>query len=184
MATAHPIFSRIDLAAQRVLDQLERWERRLNGHYAQKRDHVRRPFRGKVAVFVPSPSHGITDLEHAEQVLVWARNVSQGGICFIANRVLPGDQIIVRLRFAGGSVADYRGRIVRRRQVHESFWEYGVEFCERLSASNGKTDGDASRPKTSAANSAKPEISVDAPKTHTAGDVPPESDGHALLGTR
>ncbi|NOX53672.1 MAG: PilZ domain-containing protein [Planctomycetes bacterium] len=181
MATAHPVLGRIDLAAQRVLDQLERWERRLNGNYAQKRDHVRRRFRGKVVVFVPSPSHGITDLEHAEQVLVWTRNVSQGGICFIANRVIPGDQIVVRLRFAGGGVADYRGSIVRRRQVHESFWEYGVAFCERLSVSDGKPDADASKSKTSATNSAKPEISVDASEPAAADEQPAESDVRAVL---
>ncbi len=123
---------RLELNARRLLDRLEQWENRLEGHFTQKRTHERLKARGRIAVVVPPPGSSPANLARGRRVEVWTRNVSQGGICFIANEPIPVDQLVLQLRFADGTEHLFLGQIVRRRQVDEHFWEYGVSFVKRL----------------------------------------------------
>jgi hypothetical protein len=105
-----------DLAAERVLNELDRQVTRA----VQKRQRPRRRFRERLDV-------GLRDVEPAQKVRVWTRNLSERGLGFICRTAIHGQRVIVRL-----PTATLTAEIVRRRETLNGFWEYGVAFSERV----------------------------------------------------
>ena len=130
--TAQHLLSKTKTAAEQVIDRLDRLEKRLQRHYSDQRTCSRQQFRRKVTVFIPPTLYDVVDIEQARRLDVWTRDVSQGGISFIATEAISAQQIVVRLRFADESFSYFRATIVRRKQVDEAFWEHGACFCERI----------------------------------------------------
>lgn len=123
--------SSLDITANRVLDMLDSWSERMDGHQTQKRAAVRKPFRSKMTVFVPEEEGAVGEADDTAIIEVWTRNISKNGICFIYPEVIKSDTIIVCLQVGGGPANYFHAEIVRNRQTHENFWEYGVIFKER-----------------------------------------------------
>jgi len=137
---------RTEMSIQKVLDRLERWEKRFEGHCAQKRDCVRQQFRGKVTVYIPSVTCDLSEITNSDHINVWTRNISQSGICFVATELITAAHVVLCLRFSEENTAYFRAALVRRRQVAESMWEYGVEFRERIDpSSNDATKSDSAQ---------------------------------------
>jgi len=122
----------LDRAAGRVLDTLDRWSERLRGHYSQKRGQTRKPFRKKLTVYVPENEQEAGEAEDNTILETWLRNVSRSGANFIYHEPIRADEVIVCVDLGKGNCTYFRSKIIRRRQVHEGFWEYGVKFLERV----------------------------------------------------
>ena len=116
-----------------TLDALDRWSDRFSGHCSQKRETERFEFRQPILIYVPDAEHEeieerIDDFGMTEGV---ARNLSQGGLSFIHPEYLPADRIVVALCHDRRQCVYIEGDIVRRRPIHNEFWEYGLKFVER-----------------------------------------------------
>jgi hypothetical protein len=60
--------------AQEVIDILNRWDARMNGHQTQKRSHERVPYSSRVCLYADA-RNGASEQDQ-EGITVWARNVS------------------------------------------------------------------------------------------------------------
>jgi len=120
-----------EIAANRVLDMLDNWSERMSGHQTQKRSSVRKTFRSKLTLFIPELEETVGEAVDKTIIEVWARNISKSGIAFITLENIKSDEIIVCLQGAGGEQLYFHSEIVRRRQVHDQFWEYGAKLKER-----------------------------------------------------
>lgn len=114
--------------AERVLDMLDRWADRLNGHQDQKREFPRKRFRARVTVYIPETVGIAGESAEATNFQVWSRNLSQGGMSFIYHSHIKSDRIVVCLDPDKGGTHWYQGQLVRKRLVHNDYWEYGVKF--------------------------------------------------------
>lgn len=121
----------LDLIATEVLDILDRWEDRIQGHHTQKREHTRRRLRNKMNVFLPGAESLAGECQEASSVEVWSRNISQSGICFIHPGQIKADRIIICLDPDRTGTHWFHADIVRSRPVHNDFWEFGARFIER-----------------------------------------------------
>ncbi|VAX38676.1 hypothetical protein MNBD_PLANCTO02-3055 [hydrothermal vent metagenome] len=121
----------LDTTATRVLDMLDNWSERMDGHQTQKRSSVRKVFRCKMTIFIPEDEGAVGEADDTTIIEVWTRNISKNGICFIYPEIIKFDSIIICLQVAGGQANYFHAQIVRRRQTHENFWEFGVLFKER-----------------------------------------------------
>ena len=128
MQTKTSIPDRDEKLAQEVIVMLDRWSDRLDGHQSQKRESPRKKYHARVTVFIPE-SEGLAG-ECAESTTfdVWSRNLSQSGMSFVYRGLIKQDKIVICLDPAQGGTHWYQGLIVRRRQVHNDFWEYGIRF--------------------------------------------------------
>ncbi|MCA9019249.1 MAG: hypothetical protein KDA74_03845 [Planctomycetaceae bacterium] len=68
-------------AISRVLDTLDRLEKRMNIHYSDKRAHERKDFRGIVWISVPDQDY--VEEGGVNTIKVWSRSISQSGLSFI-----------------------------------------------------------------------------------------------------
>ena len=116
-----------DFRATRVLDTLDRWSDRLQGHFTQKREFPRRRFRTKVTVYLDGNS-GVGESAQSTSVDVWSRNISQGGLCFVYTDQIEAVDMIVCLDAQGDGRLWYSAEVVRSRPVHDGFWEFGIRF--------------------------------------------------------
>ena len=120
--------------AQEVIDILNRWDARMNGHQTQKRSHERVLFSSRVCLYAdarngaPEPGQ--------EGLTVWARNVSAKGIAFIYKGRIECRRILLCLDPDSGESTWMHAEIVRSRSVHNEFWDYGARFIRRVSAEN------------------------------------------------
>lgn len=119
----------VDPKAARVLEMLERWNDRLDGRADHDRQHARQLMKSRIRIVLvgSGKEEGTTD---PESLWVWTRNISQSGICFIHDGLLDTDQIIICLQPKEEKIY-FRAQIVRRREVHEGFWEYGARLLSR-----------------------------------------------------
>jgi hypothetical protein len=122
----------ISKEAQDVLDMLDRWDERLQGHLNKKRDKQRLKFRSRVTI---SPADGILhdSAETTSQsncIDAIARNLSQAGIALISHKEIKERNVTICLNPATDGSHLLHGEIMRIRQVHNNFWEYGVRFIE------------------------------------------------------
>lgn len=118
-------------AALRVLDTLDRWDKRANDCYSTQRTYSRKHYRAVISVIVPPvPSVGPAD---AKPVLheVFARNLSQGGLSFIFPSRIHANQIVVGLK-SGNQTNWLHADIVRSREVQDGYWEFGAAFRDKL----------------------------------------------------
>ncbi len=116
---------KIEQAANRVLDMLQKWDDRFRNHATQKRNHSRRPIKAKITVIIPECKDEVGEIQDRSVTEVWMRNVSQSGLCFISYGPVKSKkgEIIVSL-----GEKFMLSEIVRGRQVHDGFWEYGIKY--------------------------------------------------------
>jgi len=124
--------------AQRVLDSLDRWDARFRRYVVERRRHQRVPYRTIVTVYVPQG--GVETETFRKSVEVWARNLSQSGLCFVHPERLMIRDVAVALNSQSDRPAFFEAQITRVREVHEGFWEHAVVFVRRYS------DSPATRP--------------------------------------
>ncbi|MFH1301622.1 MAG: PilZ domain-containing protein [Planctomycetota bacterium] len=118
-------------AISRVLDLLDRIEKRTNVHYSEKRSHERKDFRGIVWISIPD-KNSAEDAE-VDTIKVWSRSISQSGLSFIYPLPIRQTTIHVGVPVQGNQVTWFRSEVVRRKEVQEEhFWEYGVRFLGKV----------------------------------------------------
>lgn len=129
---ATAVQSAISKEAHQVLDMLDRWDERLQGHLNEKRGHQRQKFRAIVTI----EARTIRDVGQTEEVQpleVIARNLSPSGLAFIHRQPIDAKRIKVCLNPATGGDRLLKAEILRKRQVHNNFWEYGAAFIKEAS---------------------------------------------------
>jgi hypothetical protein len=131
MSKTESAANRADVAIERVLDTLDRWDERMHGHQNQKRSHARNRLRQKIMIYIPTNQQSVGEALDSTAISVWTRNISRSGICFIHTASIKVDDIIVCLSTPNSGAIYFHAKIVRRRQVHDGFYEYGAEFKER-----------------------------------------------------
>ncbi|GEM_PF-990914 len=119
--------------AERVLKILARWDEKMQGHQTQKRAKERCTYPARMAVY----HHGIKARPGQEgdgsPIAVWARNVSELGVGFIYRGRIPAKRVVLCLDPDTGGSTWLLVEIVRARQVHNEFWDYGAKFIGRSS---------------------------------------------------
>ena len=126
----------MDKAAEDTLDALDRWSDRPQHHCTQKRKSKRNSFRHTISLFVCNSAKGAREVGEREMTEAYARDLSASGVGFIHPQNLPTDKITVCLSFKNNKCIYVNGKIVRRRKVHNDFWEYGVQFTDRADPSS------------------------------------------------
>ena len=114
--------------AARVLDILDRWDDRLSGHQNQKREHPRRKYRSRVTVYIPETDGMAGECVESTSFDVWSRNLSQSGMAFIYQGQIKTKKVVICLNPDTGGTHWFQAEIVRQRQVHNDYWEYGTRF--------------------------------------------------------
>ena len=115
----------------RVLDMLDWWSDRFTGHFVQKREHPRRRFRANISVYPQEEEGTVGESRESTGFTVRTRNISGGGICFLYEEQIKGTELLLCLDPELGGSQWYKGTIVRKRPVHDGYWEYGVRFTGR-----------------------------------------------------
>ncbi len=118
-----------DKQAMRVISMLQNWSDRLSGHVTQKRAHVRKALVTKLTIIIPESCQEAGESQDRSMVEVWTRNISQGGICFISDGKLKTSDAIVIVNIGSKYM---ESELVRDRQVHDGFWEYGAKFIKEI----------------------------------------------------
>ncbi len=116
--------------AQRVLDSLERWEARFRGLTVERRRHRRVPYRTVVTIYVPDIS-GLPGV-YSDAIDVWARNLSQSGLCFVHPTRLRSHDVVIALNPDSDRPMLFEAMIVRVREVYDGYWEHAVVFSARV----------------------------------------------------
>lgn len=116
---------------QETLEMLDNWSSRLEGHCSQKRAEDRTEYRQLISVYVPRSELTEDDNADLEMVVVTARNLSRSGLSFLHSQSLRSDKVIVALGQDKKDCIYLQSKIVRRRQVHNDLWEFGVQFVGR-----------------------------------------------------
>ncbi len=121
-------------AVMRLLDSLDRIDRRTGVHFEKVRSHARQPYRGIVWLAMPDDVEvGGNPQDHA--VKVYARSLSRSGLAFVCPSYIPHRRVLCGLTLANGTTRWMEADVVRRRETREQgFWEYGVSFCKRVEA--------------------------------------------------
>lgn len=135
-----------DKHALEVLEILDRWDERLQGHHAQMRTSERKKYRRKIVVIIPECNQEDDQSHQPQSLAVWCRNLSQGGLSFIHSHKLHEGDILLCLNPDCESKLLYNAQITRSRQVHNGFWEYGVKLLSKVelekSSAEESTSGD------------------------------------------
>ncbi len=121
---------KIESAAQRVLAMLQKWDERFSSHATPKRKYERKPFQTTLMVVVPESKNVHGDVFPRRVIEVWTRNLSQGGLAFLTYGMIEtsASHVIVKL-----GQKYMLSKIIRHREVHEGFYEYGVKYVEEVS---------------------------------------------------
>lgn len=115
----------------RVMDALDRWSERLSGHHEQRRAFPRKSARSAITIYFIEEGTASNQAGEKLSVQVWMRNLSRNGLAFIHDRYLNVNKIVVCLDGTGRDPVWFHAEVVRSRQVHEGYWEYGVSLKER-----------------------------------------------------
>ncbi len=126
----------MDGTAQETLEMLDNWSSRLEGHCTQKRSGKRTGYRQLINVILPEPEQQTGENEDGRMIVVTARNISRGGVSFLHSQNIRADEIVVVLGKGEDRDLYMESKIVRRRQVHNGLWEFGVEFLSRTTMEN------------------------------------------------
>jgi hypothetical protein len=137
-------------AADQVADILERWRKRSEDHYSNRRKDHRFPYPNRVFVVATLPLDESQTVALNVVVETHTRNISCGGMSLLvapvfvpqqasdATPVLHAERIFVVGRAVsiglprpGSECLWMRGTIVRSRTVHFGFRECGVSFVSR-----------------------------------------------------
>ena len=135
---------RLERAAQRVMDSLDRQDERLNLHYSTQRKQERHELRTMAVVVLPAiavpaenPPASVAAAQppavaiEPQRIDVWVRNVSPNGLSFIYPQEFPHKKLIVGLNPSPAATAWFHAEVMRVRKALDGFWEYGVAFRER-----------------------------------------------------
>jgi len=133
-----------DKQALEVLEILDRWDERLQGHHSQMRNHERKKYRTKIAIYLSHNDQQNNDQINNDQInndqtdddcpqylSVWCRNISQSGLSFIYHADLKWNHFIICLNPEAEETLWYHAEMTRSRQVHNGFWEFGVKLLNR-----------------------------------------------------
>jgi hypothetical protein len=124
--------------AEKVLEILARWDDKMRGRQTQKRSKERCAYRARMLVFhhdiKPRPGRSAD----AGPISVFARNVSALGIGFIFKGQIPAKRVVLCLDPDAGAKTWLLAEIVRRRQVHNDFWDYGAKFVGRATSEDAQ----------------------------------------------
>lgn len=116
---------------EETLDILDNWSSRLEGHCAQKRGEERTEYRQLVSLYVPRSEFNGGDDDVLEMIVVTARNLSRSGLSFLHSKNLRSENIVVGLGQDKKDRIYLKSKTVRRRQVQNDLWEFGVKFTGR-----------------------------------------------------
>lgn len=116
----------------KILEMLDRWDARLNGHQNQKRTHSRVPFRSQILVELPDLARSEYVPQENARLRVWARNLSPAGIAFLYRGPIESQKIVVCLDPDGAAEHKIVAKIVRSRKLQDGFREYGAIFLKRV----------------------------------------------------
>lgn len=128
MAATKNTQAREEQLAVRVLDILDRWDARLQGHQNQKREFPRSKYRAQVTIYLSESNSLAGECAESMQLHVWARNISQAGLAFIYRGQIEAEKVVVCLDPDTGGRMWFQAEIVRSRQVHNEYHEYGIRF--------------------------------------------------------
>jgi len=129
----------------RILDQLDRCNARTEQHYSRIRRHERKPYRGQVSVYVPTPEQSDPPDNRRGVFTAWCYSLSQGGMGFISPNSIELDIVVVGIHLPDGQTRWFRGNVVRKREIpNEEFFDYGVAFHAARAAKTAELAGAAS----------------------------------------
>ena len=117
--------------AQEVIDILNRWDARMNGHQTQKRAPADTLFGPHFFVLRQATRIGRAGKRRNHRL---ARNVSPKGIGFVYKGRIEWKRVLLCLDPDAGETTWMHAEIVRSRNVHNDFWDYGVRFIRRAAA--------------------------------------------------
>ncbi len=124
--------------AERVLKILARWDEKMRGRQTQKRSQERCAYRARMLVFhheiKPRPGRSAD----VGPISVFARNVSALGVGFIFKGQIPANRVVLCLDPDADAQTWLLVEIVRRRQVHNEFWDYGAKFVGRATSEDAQ----------------------------------------------
>ena len=119
-----------ELRATRALEILDRWAERLNGHHTQKRSFPRIALRAQITIHIPEENRVASEAGDSISFQAWTRNISSNGVSFLYSRRVKLDNFIICLATSKGPIW-FNSELVRCRQVHDGFWEYGARLTSR-----------------------------------------------------
>ncbi len=119
--------------ASELLESLDRWDKRLQGHHEENRIAPRTSLPSKMTALVPSGHRQTSNPDLMSGIEVWCRNISRQGMAFIHAGQLKADQLTICLDSCGAGAMWVQAEVIRSRMVHPEFWEYGVVFTGRIS---------------------------------------------------
>jgi hypothetical protein len=122
----------LDRRAARAVQVLTQWAVRWDHIHAHQRRHVRHICMARLTVYPAAAALDTDGLNDVPAVEVWVQNVSEGGLGFLYHAAIPETHVVVALPTASGGPTYMRAEIVRRRPVHDGFFEYGAKFTGRI----------------------------------------------------
>lgn len=111
--------------AKRVVSMLQSWSERFDQHVTQRRSHGRKGCCVESMVLIPELRRTAGELGDQSLIQIWIRNISASGAGFVTEHKLPTEkkELILSL-----GTKYFLCRIIRSRQVHDGYWEYGVQL--------------------------------------------------------
>ncbi|MDA0831638.1 MAG: PilZ domain-containing protein [Planctomycetota bacterium] len=116
--------------AMRALESLDRWADRLKGHQIQKRSSPRKNLRTSSLIYPPNGEGVVRPTDDSNSFLVRIRNISNNGVSFLYTRNIKLTSFVLCLETGKGPIW-LNAEIIRSRQVHEGFWEFGARLTGR-----------------------------------------------------
>jgi hypothetical protein len=117
--------------AERVLEILARWDQKMRGRQTQKRSHERCAYSARMSVYHHDVKPRPGQEADTSPITVWARNISALGVGFIYKGQIRAKRVVLCLDPDAGGKTWLRVELVRSRQVHNDFWDYGGKFIDR-----------------------------------------------------
>jgi hypothetical protein len=125
--------------ARVVLNILNRWDQRLQGHHQEKRGSQRAQYVAAMRLY-RRPAQDV-DGDAEPPFNVWSRNVSVTGVSFVHRGPIEPRRCVLCMDPGSGAKLWFHVEIVRKRLVHDGFWEYGARFLRRASREEVLRDG-------------------------------------------
>lgn len=119
-------------AAADMIEMLDLWEMRNKDAVRFSREHQRQPFRQTCWISPADGDYRSLQLPSGKSLKAWSRDLTPGGMGFITTRNIEPDEIIICMTADGGGGVCIKAAVKRRRKVHQDFWEFGVQFQEKV----------------------------------------------------
>lgn len=116
-----------DARAARVVQALDRWAAKYEGHVTERRAAVRQSFHSCLLAYVPGIAAGGRSAEWVP-IKITTRNISTLGIGLVYHAQLLREKIALFFDDATCVLGD----VVRQRRVYDGYWDIGVQFTERF----------------------------------------------------